>query len=244
MRLRFRTLAAFLVALALGLPVAAAPALAADDNEAIAINTEDGSSLFRFAFDIHRTVNDVIDETNIAISYASCESCQTVSVAIQIVLVASEANAITPQNIAISLNEECTLCETMTEAQQYVVGIGGPLKIDSQGRRTIAQVRRAFLELGRRIEAGELTAAEIEQEVLPLIAQIRDVVANHVVSADTPDIESRDDGGATPAPSQSASPEPTASASASPSDEPEESPSPSPSASAEASPSPTASAST
>lgn len=240
-----RVIVPAILALAMSLPFAASPALAAEDNQAVAINTEDGSSLFRFAFDVHRTVNDVVDETNVAISYASCESCQTVALAIQIVLVASDATTVTPQNVAIAINEECTTCETMASAYQFVIGVGGPLKIDSQGRRTIARVRNAFLELGRQIEAGELTAAEIEQKIVALVADIENVIENHVVPADTPDVESSDgedgqtDPGGTPEPEDSASAEPEASAS--PTEEPEESPSPEPSESAPAEPSPTAS---
>ena len=74
----------FLLALAL-LPallvLPAAPAAAAggtgDDNTAVAVNTEDGASVFRLAFSIRRVANGVIDETNSAYALASCTDCQT-----------------------------------------------------------------------------------------------------------------------------------------------------------------------
>lgn len=240
-----RNILRLLVALLLILPAAASPALAAGDNDAVAINTEDGSSLFRFAFEIHRTVNQTIDETNIAISYASCESCQTVAIAIQIVLVASDPNVITPQNVSIAVNEECTSCETMAFAYQFVTGTGEPLKIDSEGRRKINEVRKAFLDLAKAAEAGELSAAEIEARVTELVDELRVVVRDHVVPAGTPDVQSngkdgtgsQGEDGTSESELSDADPDPTPPASPSASSTPQAS------ASATASPSPTATSS-
>ncbi|HEX2149033.1 MAG TPA: hypothetical protein VHI31_02505 [Actinomycetota bacterium] len=235
-----------LLALALAFS-GSAPALAAEDNAAIAINNEDGSSMFRFAFDVHRTMNEVIEETNIAISYASCEGCQTVAVAIQIVLVSSDPDSITPENVAIAINEECISCETMASAYQFVVGTGGKTKLDKEGRKQIKDIRKAFYDLAKEAEAGNLSNAQIEARLTPLVNQIKDVLDNHVVAAEKPDEEDGAEGadgqgtaGSDGTPeadaSPSAAPEPTASDSA-----PEESPTPQESPTAAQSPSPAAS---
>jgi hypothetical protein len=241
-----RCLFAPLLALTLAL-APAAPALAAEDNIAVAINNEDGSSLFRFAFDVHKTMNSVIDETNIAISYASCEGCQTIAIAIQIVLVSSDPTSIVPENVAISINEECISCETMASAYQFVVGTGENIKLDKEGRRLVKDIRKAFYDLAVEAEAGNLTLAEIEARVIPLVGQIKTVLDNHIIPVTTPegeangldgqDAEGTDGQDGSSETQESPSPEP--SAGATPSAEPEESPTPEASQSAEAAPSPT-----
>ena len=186
-----KTLLAVLLSLSL---FAGAPAFAADgDNAAVAVNTKDGSSVFRFAFDIHHTMNEVIDETNIAIAYSSCEGCQTIAIAIQIVLVSSEPDSIVPENVAIAINEECISCETMASAYQFVIGSGSPIKLDKEGRKRIKEIRKAFHDLAKEVEKGDLTIAEIEARVIPLVDQIKAVLRDHVVPADRP--EGDGDGG-------------------------------------------------
>lgn len=242
-----RCLFAPLLALALAFSPAV-PALAAEDNAAIAINNEDGSSLFRFAFDVHRTMNSVIDETNIALSYASCEGCQTVAVAIQIVLVSSDPNSIVPENVAISINEQCISCETMASAYQFVIGTGDNIKLDKDGRKLIKDIRKAFYDLAVEAEAGTLTLAEIEARIIPLVEQIKTVLDEHVIPVTTPegkgegldgrDAEGTDGQDGTSGIEESPSPEP--STGPTPSAEPKESAAPEETPAAEAAPSPAA----
>src|SRR5215210_164304 len=96
--LRARLLALLIAAVAaLG---AASPAMAqggSGDNAAVAVNTKDGSSVFKLAFDIRRTMSDVVDNGNAAVAYASCEECQTIAIAIQIVLVMGDPEIVTPE---------------------------------------------------------------------------------------------------------------------------------------------------
>ena len=47
---------------------------AGGDNAAVAINTRDGSSLFRLAFKIRRVAGDIVDNQNAAVAYARCNS--------------------------------------------------------------------------------------------------------------------------------------------------------------------------
>ena len=223
-----RAAVAAVAAVILAIPVAAAPALGAEDNTAIAINTKDGSSLFRFAFSVHRTVNEVIEETNIAISYASCEGCQTVAVAIQIVIVSSDPDAIVPENVALAINQECTSCDTMASAYQFVVG-GGGMTLDKEGRKRIKEIRKAFYDIAKEAEKEGLTNAGVEQRLLPLVEEIKVVLSEHVVSEDVAGdqgAEDAGDGGATPQPTGSGSAEPSASPSAQPSASPSEDASP------------------
>ena len=62
-------------------PVRGTPrrAVASDDTAAVAVNTKDGSSVFRLAFSIKKVAGDVVDNANAAVAYSSCESCRTIA---------------------------------------------------------------------------------------------------------------------------------------------------------------------
>ncbi|MFN2491127.1 MAG: hypothetical protein ABR529_15630 [Actinomycetota bacterium] len=224
----------------------AAPAARAEggDNTALAINTKDGSALFKLAFKVHRTMNGVVDQSNAAVAYASCEDCQTVAVAIQIVLVTGDADVVSPENLALALNEGCTSCDTLAFAYQYVTSTGGPVHFDADGNKELAEIRGAFHDLGK--QEG-LTIEQIQAEVDALVERLYATVDEHLVLAGsaqdedtgveegepTPTETPAQEDTATPAPSNegpSPTSEPSPSPSPSPSSDPatEESPEPSP----------------
>lgn len=160
-------------------PAAAPPAMAqgSDANTAVAVNDKDGSSVFDVAFQIRRVSSGVVNQTNAAVAYASCESCQTVAIAIQIVLVSGDAETITPTNLAIAINDQCTTCETLALAYQFVFGTGDILGFTPEGQRQLNGIRKELRGLG---DEG-LTDDEISARVLDLTDRIRDVLANEVI---------------------------------------------------------------
>jgi putative peptide zinc metalloprotease protein len=173
-----KTLLIALIAL-LGFAFAGARAPAASaDTAAVRVNTKDDSSLFRFAFGIRRVMNGVVDQTNAAVAYARCERCRTVAISIQIVLVMSPATVVTPQNVAIAINEQCTLCETLAAAYQFVIGTPGPVRFTEEGKREIAEIRQQLKALR---DNGNLTLEEIQQRIDALVARLRIVLATQLV---------------------------------------------------------------
>ncbi|MDQ3823438.1 MAG: hypothetical protein M3321_09385, partial [Actinomycetota bacterium] len=153
----------------------------AQDNTAIAINTKDGAALFKFAFSVSRVAGDVVDNGNAAVAFASCEDCQTVAIAIQVVLVTGDPEVVTPTNLALAFNVECTLCETLASAYQFVFGTGGPVHFTAEGNQALAELRREFHEL--RKEAPNLSIAQIQARVAALVDRLRVVLANELVPA-------------------------------------------------------------
>ena len=162
-------LLALLLALLLCLPAIAVPAAAQDggngeDNLAQSVNQKDGSSVFDFAFEVRRVSSGVVDQTNAAVAYANCEACQTVAIAVQIVLVSGGADTITPTNVAIAINESCVSCQTLALAYQFVFGTGQVLEFTKEGRKRLKEIQKEFEELGKsdlsvddiRLRAGEL----------------------------------------------------------------------------------------
>jgi putative peptide zinc metalloprotease protein len=169
------------LALALGLAVGA-PASAHADNSAIAVNTKDGSSVFRFAFAIRRVMGDVVDETNSAVSFASCTDCSTTAIAIEIVLVDGSPSTFTPTNQAIAINYQCNLCNTFAAAYQFVIQGTGPMHFTSDALTTMAKIRKQIREL----EDQSLSPFDLQAALDPLIAQLKDVLATGLVSGPPP----------------------------------------------------------
>jgi putative peptide zinc metalloprotease protein len=115
---------------------------AAQDSAAVAVNTRDESSIFRLAFNIRRVTGDVVDQTNAAVAYASCNECRTVAISFQVLLVQSDASIVSPENLALTINQDCTLCDTFAAAYQIVLGDGTRLRFTAEGSLAIAQIRR------------------------------------------------------------------------------------------------------
>jgi putative peptide zinc metalloprotease protein len=195
-----RRLTTILAALALALGLAAgAPASAHADNSAIAVNTKDGSSVFRFAFAIRHVMSDVVDETNSAVSYASCTDCSTTAIAIEIVLVAGSPSTFTPTNQAIAINYQCNLCNTFAAAYQFVIQGSGPVHFTHDALTTMARIRKQIREL----QDQNLDPFQLQAALDPLIAQLKDVLATGLVSGPPQDGEDNgeDPSSSGPAPS-------------------------------------------
>jgi putative peptide zinc metalloprotease protein len=163
---------------------AARPAFAhAGDNAAIAVNTKDGTTVFKVAFAIRHVMSDVVDETNAAVAYNSCNDCAAVAIAFEIVLVEGNPSVVTPQNISIAFNESCTNCVAVAEAYQFVLGGDtGPVHFDDEGNRILAAIRRELHSLKKE----DLTLEELQARLDSMSAQIADVLANHLVPAGAP----------------------------------------------------------
>ena len=173
MRLRLALVA--LVALALF--AATAPSALAQDNSAVADNTKDGSSLFDLAFSVKEVGGEVVDQTNQAVAYSNCQECQTVAIAIQVLIVTAEnPDVVTPTNLAVAVNENCDACTTMALAYQLVVG-GAGLELSKRGERQLREIRKELQRLGK----SGLTAGEIRDRTAELVDRIRHVLATELV---------------------------------------------------------------
>ena len=178
-RTRLTTAATLVAVLAWAAPAGATgeQAAAGGDNTAVAVNTKDGHDVFRLAFHVNRVTSEVVDNTNAAVAYASCTDCQTVAIAIQVVLVMSDPSVVTPQNLALAINQECTACDTLASAYQLVISTGGPVRLTPEGRRRIAEIRRQLHELRH----SGLSGPEIQARVNALTAELAQVVRSELV---------------------------------------------------------------
>ena len=153
------------------------PPAEAGDNAAVAINLRDGSSTFRLAFKITRVNRDVVDSSNAAVAAASCTDCQTVAVALQAVLIFSDASVITPTNFAFAYNVDCERCYTLATAYQFV-STTGIVRFTADGNRRIAEIRRQLEAL----RSADLSIEEIQARVDVLAGELFDVMRSEIVS--------------------------------------------------------------
>lgn len=181
-----RSAAALLVSAVATLVLTAAPAGAqertGDDNQAVAINTEDGASVFRLAFSIRMVANGSVDQTNTAIALASCVDCQTVALAMQVVLVRGEVDTATPENLALAYNEQCAACVTYASATQIVLGFDGPVRFTSAGRQRLHDLDVTLRELEER--AATLSLAELNAEIQAAKQELIAILGEELLEVD------------------------------------------------------------
>jgi putative peptide zinc metalloprotease protein len=157
---------------------AARPGEAAADNAAIAVNTKDGTTVFKVAFAIRHVMSDVVTETNGAVAYNSCSDCASVAIAFEIVLVEDDASVVSPTNVAIAYNENCTACVAVAEAYQFVLGTGGVVHFDAEGNKILADIRRELHTLKKQ----DLTLDQLQAMLDDIAARMADVLQNHLVA--------------------------------------------------------------
>jgi putative peptide zinc metalloprotease protein len=155
----------------------AAPVAAAQDNRAAAVNTEDEALVFELAFDLHRTMDSVVDESNTAVAYASCERCRTIAVAFQIVLAMDAAAVVVPVNLAVAVNDQCTACETLAFAYQLVLSGDQRVRLTGEGRARIRQIRKAL----RALRDSDASLDEILAELQRRAVELQDVLRTELV---------------------------------------------------------------
>jgi hypothetical protein len=152
-------------------------------NKAIAINKRDGATVVRTAFSVRHVTNGTVDQKNYAVAYATCVDCSTAAIAVQIVLVERTPSVVTPENVALAINDQCSSCVTSANALQFVQSTDGPARFDDTGQDTLRDVRHELDQIKDDIRNGEVTLADLQARVEAIRASIRDVLANHLIAA-------------------------------------------------------------
>jgi putative peptide zinc metalloprotease protein len=167
------------------------------DNQALAVNTEDGSVLYDVAFALVWAEGDEALNVNEAYALASCRDCRTVAVAFQVVLLVGSVDVVIPQNLSAAVNYACIECVTYALATQLVVTLPGELS--AEGQEALAAIWAELQEFGENIE--DVPLAELRDRLTEFEERILDVVQDHAedpgeqpVEADDPEPGTSDDG--------------------------------------------------
>ncbi|UKA65880.1 hypothetical protein LFT44_15410 [Arthrobacter sp. FW306-05-C] len=158
----------------------AAPA--ADGNQALAVNTTDGSVKYSVAFAlVWADDGEPVTTTNEAYAFANCSGCAAVAVGFQVVLIVGQTNVIVPENLSAAANYNCLDCLTYALASQLVLTLDKPL--DGDSRQQLEALWAQIAEYGRNIQNVPLS--EIQATLNGYKEQITAIVKGASVSGGT-----------------------------------------------------------
>ena len=161
------------------------------DNQALAVNTKDGSVAYDVSFALVWADEDTAVNRNEAYAFASCRDCRTVAVAFQVVLLVGQVDVVVPENISAAVNYACVECVTYALATQLVVSLPGPLSDD--GARDLAAIWAELAEFGENIEGVPL--AELRDRLTEFEARILAVVREQAEAPESTDGAAADGSG-------------------------------------------------
>lgn len=216
------------------------------DNQALAVNTTDGSVTYDVAFALVWAEGDEVLNVNEAHAYASCSDCVAVAVAFQVVLIMDDARVVVPQNLAVAANYECYRCITAAIANQLVLSVPG--EPGEEQLLALGEVWGQLLQLASTITSFTLAevAAQLEtfkEQIVTILydAPVVESTASTASSSPSPTDSPGSEATTEPGPSSPAPAEETAPASPAPTPEstaPSPEPTPAETAAPEPSPSP------
>jgi putative peptide zinc metalloprotease protein len=226
------------------------------DNQARAVNTTDGGTLYDVSFAWVWVIDagkEHVDHRNDAYAFANCTDCTTVAIAFEVIFIVGQANVVAPQNIAMSVNWECTSCYTYALAVQLVATLND--MPSSEAMEKLNEIWAFVEELEAVVD--QMPVEQVHAYLKAVESAMLQVLVNDNGASAETSIAEQIDGepgvlvptdAPTPgeSPSATASPSPSSSPSAGPSphSEPSTSPSASPSAGSEPTESSTQPAST
>lgn len=158
----------------------AAPA--ADGNQALAVNTTNGSVAYSVAFAlVWAEDGQPVTSTNEAYAFANCTGCAAVAVGFQVVLVVGQADVIVPQNLSAAANYNCLDCLTYALASQLVLTLDGPL--DAAAKQQLEALWAQIAEYGRHIQ--DVPLSEIQAALNGYKERITAIVKGNAASGGT-----------------------------------------------------------
>jgi len=149
------------------------------DNQALAVNTEDGSVVYDVSFSLVWVDHETALNRNEAFAAAACRDCRTVAVAFQVVLLVGSVDVVVPQNLSTAVNYACLECVTYALATQLVVTVPGPLS--DAATQELSAIWAELQEFGEQIEG--LPLAELRDRLTDFEARILDVVRPDLTEA-------------------------------------------------------------
>jgi putative peptide zinc metalloprotease protein len=142
------------------------------DNQALAVNTTNGSTLYDVAFALVWADGTSVTNANEAYAFASCRQCTTVAVAFQVVLITGSAHIVIPQNVAGAVNYSCVQCLTYALAQQLVLSV--PSELSPQTRQRLDALWAQIGAFAATIQ--DLPLDQIRDRLLTFQEQIQNLV--------------------------------------------------------------------
>jgi putative peptide zinc metalloprotease protein len=154
-----------------------------DGNQALAVNTTDGSVTYSVAFAlVWAEDGEPVDARNEAYAFASCTGCAAVAVGFQVVLIVGQADIVVPENLSAAANYNCLKCLTYALASQLVLTLEGPLS--EEGMASLQALWAEIAEYGRTIQNVPLS--EIQGRLAAYKEQITAIIKADAGTAGDP----------------------------------------------------------
>ena len=170
------------------------PAPEADGNQALAVNTTDGSVTYDVAFALVWAEDGPVDTRNEAYAFASCADCAAVAVGFQVVLIVGQADVVVPENLSAAANYNCVRCLTYALASQLVLTLDGPLSEGGMAR--LNALWQEIADFGGTLQ--DVPLSEIEGRLSAYKEQLMEIIR-------TDPSAKPQDGASTPVPDSSSS---------------------------------------
>ncbi|WP_104138221.1 hypothetical protein [Arthrobacter sp. ZGTC131] len=145
-----------------------------DGNQALAVNTTDGSVTYDVAFALVWADGGPVDTRNEAYAFANCTDCAAVAVGFQVVLIVGQADVVVPENLSAAANYNCVRCLTYALASQLVLTLDGPLSDDGMARLTT--LWQEIAEFGRGLQ--DVPLSEIQGRLTAYKEQLMELIRN------------------------------------------------------------------
>src|SRR5581483_2583646 len=141
-------------------------------NIVLAMNRTDSRLAVRGGVRLDRIPGQTVSPGNSAIALASCTSCNTFAVALQIALYSKTATVVTPQNSAVAVNSGCNGCTTEALAYQFVLPVDDPTHVPPDVQQLIGQMNATL----NTIQANpDETLADAEAQVNAVVGQFQEL---------------------------------------------------------------------
>jgi hypothetical protein len=115
------------------------------NNVVMVSTTADGSEQARSGLQVASVGGPNVTSTNLANARATnCTGCHSGAAAIQAVFVTRNASYQTPTNAAVATNGGCSECVSFAYAFQYVLSTDGPVRMTTEGRQALQDLRQKF----------------------------------------------------------------------------------------------------
>ena len=178
-RVRFSLMTIMALALAAAPPATSSTSDGGAKNVVIAQARSNGASIPRSSVQVAPVGGRTVGAENAAIAKSSgCRNCHSYATAVQAVLVRSNATTVVPHNFASATNSNCTSCSSYAYAYQYVVSTRGLVRLSTQGRADVNQIRQQIAA----VTASGAGAYEMTTELDALTAKFKSVIDQDLIA--------------------------------------------------------------
>ena len=147
------------------------PAAGGAHNIVHVVNQRDGFFKSDGKTDVAEIPGPNVGPVNEAYAYSSCVHCNTLAVALQIVVRDANAPNVQPQNAAAAINFQCQGCQTGAIAIQDVIPVADPTNIPNNIRQQANQIDAEFRQLRAALDRGDYSLGQaigyVDAVILP-----------------------------------------------------------------------------